>query len=85
MVPRRQRFWFRFAAKTSGARPRPRALTQDVVTAMLHGAAVASRADRVASCCRGRHEKTKKKRGTYKGGPIDMGSNSLKFVNSDSE
>jgi hypothetical protein len=52
---------------------------------MLHGAAVASCADRVASCCRGRHEKTKKKRGTYKGGPIDMGSNSLKFVNSDSE
>jgi len=32
-----------------------------------------------------RHEKTKKKRGTYKGGPIDMASNSIKFVNSDDE
>ena len=26
-----------------------------------------------------RHEKTKKKRGGYKGGIIDMGSNSIKF------
>jgi len=33
----------------------------------------------------GRHEKTKKKRGTYKGGPIDMTSNSVKFDNSDDE
>jgi hypothetical protein len=32
-----------------------------------------------------RHEKTKKKRGTYKGGPIDLASNSIKFVNSDDE
>ena len=32
-----------------------------------------------------RHEKTKKKRGTYKGGPIDMQSNSIKFVNSSDE
>jgi len=32
-----------------------------------------------------RHEKTKKKRGTYKGGPIDMNSNSIKFVNSSDE
>ncbi|KAJ1476033.1 SRP40, C-terminal domain-containing protein [Baffinella frigidus] len=32
-----------------------------------------------------RHEKTKKKRGTYKGGPIDMSSNSIKFCNSDSD
>lgn len=26
-----------------------------------------------------RHEKTKKKRGSYKGGAIDMGVNSIKF------
>jgi hypothetical protein len=26
-----------------------------------------------------RHEKTKKKRGSYRGGPIDMGSNSFKY------
>jgi hypothetical protein len=32
-----------------------------------------------------RHEKTKKKRGTYKGGPVDMASNSIKFVNSADE
>jgi len=32
-----------------------------------------------------RHEKTKKKRGTYKGGPIDLASNSIKFINSDDE
>jgi outer membrane biosynthesis protein TonB len=32
-----------------------------------------------------RHEKTKKKRGTYKGGPIDLASNSIKFVNSSDE
>jgi hypothetical protein len=32
-----------------------------------------------------RHEKTKKKRGTYRGGPIDMGSNSIKFEESDGE
>ena len=32
-----------------------------------------------------RHEKTKKKRGTYKGGPVDMASNSIKFVNSSDE
>lgn len=27
-----------------------------------------------------RHEKTKKKRGNYKGGAIDMGVNSIKFA-----
>lgn len=26
-----------------------------------------------------RHEKTKKKRGNYRGGKIDLGSNSIKF------
>ena len=26
-----------------------------------------------------RHEKTKKKRGSYAGGPVDMGVNSIKF------
>ena len=32
-----------------------------------------------------RHEKTKKKRGSYKGGPIDMGVNSIKFESSDDD
>jgi hypothetical protein len=36
--------------------------------------------------CRGfRHEKTKKKRGSYKGGIIDNASHSIKFENSDDE
>jgi len=32
-----------------------------------------------------RHEKTKKKRGSYKGGPISFGVNSVKLTESDSE
>jgi hypothetical protein len=32
-----------------------------------------------------RHEKTKKKRGTYRGGPVDMASNSIKFADSDED
>ena len=32
-----------------------------------------------------RHEKTKKKRGGYRGGTVDMGSNSVKYVYSDDE
>jgi hypothetical protein len=32
-----------------------------------------------------RHEKTKKKRGSYKGGVIDHQSHSIKFANSDDE
>ena len=32
-----------------------------------------------------RHEKTKKKRGTYKGGSVTLASNSIKFDNSDDE
>ncbi|KAK3137011.1 hypothetical protein QOZ80_5BG0446500 [Eleusine coracana subsp. coracana] len=32
-----------------------------------------------------RHEKTKKKRGTYRGGQIDLGTHSIKFDNSDDE
>ncbi|MCL7031453.1 hypothetical protein MKW94_005737 [Papaver nudicaule] len=32
-----------------------------------------------------RHEKTKKKRGSYRGGIIDQGSHSIKFANSDEE
>ncbi|CAE6244882.1 unnamed protein product [Arabidopsis arenosa] len=32
-----------------------------------------------------RHEKTKKKRGSYRGGSIDLESHSTKFLNSDSE
>jgi hypothetical protein len=32
-----------------------------------------------------RHAKTKKKKGTYKGGEIDMGVNSVKFHYSDDE
>uniref|UniRef100_A0A0A9D7E0 Srp40 C-terminal domain-containing protein n=1 Tax=Arundo donax TaxID=35708 RepID=A0A0A9D7E0_ARUDO len=32
-----------------------------------------------------RHEKTKKKRGTYRGGQIDLGTHSIKFENSDDE
>ena len=38
------------------------------------------------SCCRGFwHEKTKKKRGTYRGGQIDLQTHSIKFDNSDDE
>jgi hypothetical protein len=38
------------------------------------------------SLCRGfRHEKTKKKRGTYRGGNIDLQTHSVKFANSDDE
>ena len=38
------------------------------------------------SSCRGfRHEKTKKKRGTYRGGQIDLQTHSIKFDNSDDE
>ena len=38
------------------------------------------------TCCRGfRHEKTKKKRGTYRGGQIDLQTHSIKFENSDDE
>ena len=32
-----------------------------------------------------RHEKTKNKRGTYKGGSVTLASNSIKFDNSDDE
>mmetsp|Transcript_50037 Transcript_50037/g.128792 ORF Transcript_50037/g.128792 Transcript_50037/m.128792 type:complete len:101 (-) Transcript_50037:119-421(-) len=32
-----------------------------------------------------RHEKTKKKRGSYRGGAIDLGVNSFKFSHSDEE
>jgi nucleolin len=32
-----------------------------------------------------RHEKTKKKRGTYRGGQIDMNSHSIKFSDSDDD
>jgi len=32
-----------------------------------------------------RHEKNKKKKGTYRGGPIDMNSNSIKFEESEDE
>lgn len=32
-----------------------------------------------------RHEKTKKKRGSYRGGVIDLQSHSIKFDNSDDE
>lgn len=32
-----------------------------------------------------KHAKTKKKRGTYKGGEIDLGVNSVKFSYSDDE
>jgi hypothetical protein len=40
----------------------------------------------IFSHCRGfRHEKTKKKRGTYRGGQIDLGTHSIKFENSDDE
>eukprot|EP01117_Protostelium_nocturnum_P015944 TRINITY_DN621_c0_g1_i1.p1 TRINITY_DN621_c0_g1~~TRINITY_DN621_c0_g1_i1.p1 ORF type:complete len:300 (+),score=170.67 TRINITY_DN621_c0_g1_i1:205-1104(+) len=47
-----------------------------------------AKANAILSKVRGkgfRHEKTKKKRGTYSGGAIDMGVNSIKFVNSDDE
>jgi len=40
----------------------------------------------VGIMCRNfRHEKTKKKRGSYKGGVIDHQSHSIKFANSDDE
>ena len=32
-----------------------------------------------------RHEKTKKKRGGYRGGTVDMGSNSIKYHYSDDD
>ena len=32
-----------------------------------------------------RHEKTKKKRGGYRGGAVDLGSNSIKFADSDDD
>ena len=46
------------------------------------------KANDILGKCRGkdfRHEKTKKKRGTYRGGKIDFASNSSKFVYSDDD
>ena len=46
------------------------------------------KANDILGKCRGkdfRHEKNKKKRGTYRGGTIDFASNSSKFVYSDDE
>eukprot|EP00281_Chroomonas_sp_CCMP1168_P020898 CAMPEP_0206228048 /NCGR_PEP_ID=MMETSP0047_2-20121206/8957_1 /ASSEMBLY_ACC=CAM_ASM_000192 /TAXON_ID=195065 /ORGANISM="Chroomonas mesostigmatica_cf, Strain CCMP1168" /LENGTH=236 /DNA_ID=CAMNT_0053651257 /DNA_START=49 /DNA_END=759 /DNA_ORIENTATION=+ len=53
-----------------------------------NGDVYGAKASEILAAVRGkdfRHEKTKKKRGTYRGGPIDMNSNSIKFEDSDDE
>ena len=63
-------------------RPRLRCVCVRVLIPSGYGA----KAEEVLGAVRGknfRHEKTKKKRGSYRGGAIDFGVNSIKFDDAD--